>query len=190
MVRLPVQSSEDLSAVPFVTLATSLVMASIVAGLVEEVAFRGYLQRPIEQRHGPVAAILVSGSVGPPALHASRGHPGTDGPLAVAAVYGMLAYLTNSILPSLILHAGGNMFSYLNLLTRGRSEWQASATPAPLIWETGTDAPFWLSCAAFLTVGSAAIWAYRALADVCAVRGAGRIGDRRALNDVTTTPDR
>ena len=38
-------------------------MASIVAGVVEEASFRGYMQGPIERRHGPVVAILVTGSV-------------------------------------------------------------------------------------------------------------------------------
>jgi membrane protease YdiL (CAAX protease family) len=40
--------------------------------------------------------------------------------LAVAAVYGGLAYLTDSTLPGMVLHAGGNMFSALDLFTRGR----------------------------------------------------------------------
>src|SRR5262249_37242649 len=49
--------------------------------------------------------------------------------LAVAAVYGALAYFTDSTLPSMVLHAGGNMFSAFDLFTRGRSEWQLSAAP-------------------------------------------------------------
>ena len=36
--------------------------------------------------------------------------------LAVAAVYGALAYFTNSILPSLVLHAGGNVLGAFDLL--------------------------------------------------------------------------
>src|SRR5262245_10413912 len=48
---------------PFVTLFLLLVMASVVAGVVEETAFRGYMQLPIERRHGPVAAILLNGVV-------------------------------------------------------------------------------------------------------------------------------
>jgi hypothetical protein len=38
----------------------------------------------------------------------------------------MLAYLTDSTLPSMVLHAGGNIFSAFDLFTRGRSEWQAT----------------------------------------------------------------
>lgn len=50
--------------------------------------------------------------------------------LAVAAIYGAVAYLTNSILPSMVLHAAGNALGYLDLLARGRAEWQASPSPS------------------------------------------------------------
>lgn len=62
--------------------------------------------------------------------------------------------------------AGGNVLSSVGLFARGRAEWQASSSPEPLIWETGTDASFWMSCLAVLIVGAAAIWAYAALATV------------------------
>lgn len=61
--------------------------------------------------------------------------------IAVAAAYGMLAYLTNSIWPSVVMHAGGNMFTSMDLIVRGNSEWQASKSPAPLIWETALTSP-------------------------------------------------
>jgi membrane protease YdiL (CAAX protease family) len=86
--------------------------------------------------------------------------------LMVAAVYGTLAYLTNSIFPSLVLHTAGNMLGALALFTQGRSEWQASSNPTPLIWETGLDASFWLATVAFLVIGTAAVVAYFALARV------------------------
>lgn len=163
MVVLP-QRHEDLSMFPFATLFLMLVMGSIVAGVVEEASFRGYMQGPIERRHGPVIAILVTGTL---FGFAHFTHPEVTlilmpFYLAVAAIYGMLAYLTNSILPSMFLHAGGNVFVGLMFLTTGRSEWQDS--PAPLIWETGTDASFWVSVVAFLIAGAAAVGAYAALA--------------------------
>jgi hypothetical protein len=82
------------------------------------------------------------------------------------AVYGALAYLTNSIMPSVVLHAGGNLFTAIGLFAGGRAEWQASSTLVPLIWETGADASFWIPSMAALIVGAAAVWAYAALADV------------------------
>jgi len=166
LVRLPAQSTGDLSHIPFVTLVSWLLMGSVVAGIVEEAAFRGYLQGPIERRHGPVVAILVTGSLFG-FVHFT--HPEVTlilmpYYLAVAAIYGALAYLTNSILPSMVLHAGGNVLGGIDLLARGRAEWQASSSPKPLIWETGADVSFWISCLALLIVGAATVWAYAMLA--------------------------
>src|SRR5262249_52816209 len=61
MVRLPQEHVPDLSQVPLVALFFILLTGSAVAGIVEEAAYRGYLQVPIERRHGPVVAILVTG---------------------------------------------------------------------------------------------------------------------------------
>lgn len=63
LIRLPAQPTDDLSHIPFVTLASWLLMSAVVAGIAEESSFRGYMQEPIEQRHGPVVAILVTGSL-------------------------------------------------------------------------------------------------------------------------------
>ncbi len=168
LVRLPSQPTDDLTNVPFVTLASWLLMSAVVAGIAEESSFRGYMQGPIERRHGPVIAILVTGSVFG-FVHFT--HPEVTlilmpYYLAAAAIYGALAYLTNSILPSVVLHAGGNIFSAIGLFAGGRAEWQAMSSPAPLIWETGADASFLISCVAALIVGAAAVWAYAALAGV------------------------
>jgi membrane protease YdiL (CAAX protease family) len=168
LVRLPVQHAGDLSHIPMVTLVISLLMASVVAGVVEEASFRGYMQGPIERKHGPALAILVTGIVFGLAHFT---HPEVTlilmpYYLAVAAVYGALAYLTNSILPSMVLHTGGNALGYVDLLARGRSEWQASSVPAPLIWETGVDRQFAIACVVLLMVAAVAVWAYRTLAIV------------------------
>jgi membrane protease YdiL (CAAX protease family) len=168
LVRLPQQQFPDLSQISYVTAFSLLLMSAVVAGIVEEASFRGYMQGPIERRHGPVVAILVTGSLFGLAHFT---HPEVTlilmpYYLAVAAIYGALAYLTNSILPCVVLHATGNVLGGIELLARGRSESQASSTPDPLIWETGTDASFWLSCFGLMFVGAAVVWAYRTLANV------------------------
>lgn len=185
MVRLPAQQIGDVSHVPVLTLFTFLIMSAIVAGVVEESAFRGYMQGPIERRHGPTLAILVTGtSFG--FLHFS--HPEVTVRLlpyymAVAAVYGALAWLTNSIYPSMLLHAGGNVFSSLGLLTTGRGEWQASATPQPLIWKTGADTDFWVAVLIALAAGAAAVWAYAGLAAVRHPASTEAFGEQTLRND-------
>ena len=166
LVVLPQQRDLDVSQYPALTVLLWVVMSAVVAGVVEETSFRGYLQRPIERRFGPVVAILISGSVFG-FVHFT--HPEVGLVLlpyyvAVAAVYGALAYLTDSIFPSMVLHAGGNMFSALDLFTRGRSEWQLSTTPRPLVWQSGPDAAFLGNLAALLVVGTLTVFAYAALA--------------------------
>ena len=154
------------------------VMSAVVAGVVEETSFRGYLQRPIERRHGPVMAILVTGGLFGLAhfTHPEVGIALLPFYLAAAAVYGALAYYTDSTLPGMVLHTGGNMFSTFDLFARGRSEWQLSPGTRPLIWETGPDAAFWGSLTALLVVMAATVWAYSALARVTVEVRASRGG--------------
>lgn len=63
LVSLPQQQLPDLSQIPVLTLLCFLLMGSAVAGIVEEASFRRYMQGPIERRHGPVVAILVTGTL-------------------------------------------------------------------------------------------------------------------------------
>ena len=168
LVTLPQQRDLDASQFPLVTVVAWVFMSAIVAGVTEEASFRGYMQGPIERRHGPVIAILVTGTL---FGFAHFTHPEVTlilmpFYLAVAAVYGALAYLTNSIFPSIVLHAGGNVVAAFGLFTQGRSAWQASSTPQPLIWDSGADASFWGSLVAALMVAAAAVWAYAGLARV------------------------
>ena len=152
---------------PRTTAFLLLIMSSIVAGVTEESAFRGYMQGPIERRHGPVVAILLNGALFG-AVHVTH-HPAsvvTMLPyyLAVVSVYGRLAYATNSILPGIVLHAGGDVFSLTRFWATGQPEWQLSAEPPALIWESGADAAFWGYIGAFVLLGAGAVWAYSALA--------------------------
>lgn len=148
------------------TVAVLLVMASLVAGVTEEAAFRGYIQRPIEKRHGVAAAILTNG-VFFGLAHVSH-HPAailTMLPyyLAVAGVYGGLAWATDSILPGVALHAGGDVFSLTREWLTGRPEWELSAgTPGNAV--AGGGLAIAGSAAALVALGGASVWAYRALA--------------------------
>lgn len=168
MVAVPTQPSQHLPHVSILTLFFSVVMSAIVAGVAEEAAFRGYMQKPLEKRYGPLIALLV---VGVAFGFAHFSHPKVTIAfmpyyLTVAAVYGMLAYLTNSVFPSMVLHAGGNMLSSLGFVMTRSMEEQVKAKSAPLIWETGTDTTFWISSGAALIVGTISVLAYRRLAIV------------------------
>jgi membrane protease YdiL (CAAX protease family) len=166
LVALPQQRTLDVSRYPGVTVVMWVAMSALVAGIVEETSFRGYLQRPIERRHGPAIAILVTGSLFG-LVHFTHSEVGVallPFYIAVAAVYGALAYFTDSTWPGMVLHAGGNMFSAVDLFARGRSEWQLSLETRPRIWETGPDLAFWGNVAAFLIVAAVTVWAYSTLA--------------------------
>ena len=150
---------------PSLTVFLLLVMASLVAGVVEEAAFRGYMQGPIERRHGLLVAILVNGTVF--GLAHYNHHPASvlvmlPYYIAISAVYGGLASATNSILPGLVLHAGGDIFSLTRLWATGRPEWQVAAAPAGLIWDTGVDFAFVRSVVVFTLLSAGAFWAYLA----------------------------
>jgi membrane protease YdiL (CAAX protease family) len=162
LVSLPTQASEDLSGVPTITLFVSLIMSAVVAGVTEESGLRGYMQRPLEQHYGPVVAILLTGVVFGFLHFTHREVTIVLLPwyMGVALVYGALAYLTNSILPCVVLHAGGNMLGAMQLLVTGRSEWQTSEIRQPLVWESGTDASFWISVLALGVMTAVAAFAY------------------------------
>jgi len=63
LVVLPLQRLPDLAQVPKVTVLSLLLIAAPVAGVVEEAAFRGYMQGPIERRRGLAVAILITGTM-------------------------------------------------------------------------------------------------------------------------------
>jgi membrane protease YdiL (CAAX protease family) len=151
---------------PLVTALSLLVMASIVAGVTEEAAFRGYMQGPIERRYGLGVAILVSGTLFG-LLHFPT-HPADvlwmlPYYIAVSAVYGGLTWAANSILPALVLHAAGDVVVLTRWWLTGRPEWQIGAVPPPLVWDSGVDAPFVLTVVVSVVLVAGTVAAYRAV---------------------------
>lgn len=163
LVVLPQQQLPDLAQVPKLTVLALLLMAAPVAGIVEEAAFRGYMQGPIERRYGLAVAILITGTMFAVA-HLDFTLILWPYYLAVAAIYGTVTYLTDSILPAVVLHTGGNIYSNLDLWLHGQAEWQASSGPTTLIWKTGADRSFWFSSLALLIVTAGTVWGYFRLA--------------------------
>jgi len=78
---------------------------SMVAGICEEIGFRGYMQTPLEQKYGPVAAISITSLV----FVVVHLHQAWAGGILVqifviSFMIGYLAYSTNSLLPGIICH--------------------------------------------------------------------------------------
>ncbi len=169
LVALPHEGALDLAGVPTVTVAGSLLMAAIVAGVVEEASFRGYMQRPIERRHGPVVAILVASLVFGLAHGSHSYFTAALLPFyaAIGATYGAIAWITDSILPCIALHAGSDFLDFLATLgAGGGGAWERTATgaPAAAAGPTGVDAAFFVNLAVLTLLVAATVWAYRQLA--------------------------
>ena len=151
---------------PLVTALSLLVMASIVAGVTEEAAFRGYMQGPIERRYGLGVAVLVSGTLFG-LLHFPT-HPADvlwmlPYYIAVSAVYGGLTWAANSILPALVLHAAGDVVVLTRWWLTGRPEWQIGAEPFPLVRDSGIDSQLVVTAIASFTLVAGTALAYRAV---------------------------
>jgi membrane protease YdiL (CAAX protease family) len=109
---------EDAGAYPLAIRWSALLMGPIVAGVVEEMAFRGYMQSHLE-RIGPTFAILVT-SAAFALLHATQGVTYfltfAPGIFIASVVYGYLALRSGSIIPGMALHVAGDVaYAYFAL---------------------------------------------------------------------------
>jgi membrane protease YdiL (CAAX protease family) len=163
LVVLPAQDASAFAGVPAVTVIPLLILSAAVAGVVEEAAFRGYMQGPIERRFGLPWALLVTGTMFAIA-HLDFTPVLWPYYLAVAALYGTVTHLCRSILPAVVLHTAGNLYSNFDLWLHGRSDWQAPANGAALVWGKGADAAFGWACAGLLVATLATLWAFARLA--------------------------
>ena len=92
-----------------------IIMASLVAGICEEIGFRAYMQRPLEKKYGPVAGISITSLVFVIVhLHQAWASGILVGIFAISFALGYLAYTTNSLIPGIIAHVSFDIvnFSY------------------------------------------------------------------------------
>jgi membrane protease YdiL (CAAX protease family) len=150
----------DFSEYPILTVVLVIGMASLVTATAEEAGFRGYLQGILEQRVGGPLAILIT------ALMIEPGHGLTQGfawptmlfYLIVDVMFGTLAYLTNSILPSLVIHTLG-LVVFFSLI------WPNDPSRG-LVESSGVDPWFWIHVAQTIIFAVLAIVAFKRLASV------------------------
>lgn len=112
--------------IPWWTLWVSVVMASIVAGVCEEAGIRGYLQSPVERRHGRVPAVMLSALVFT-VMHFNRELGiALALPFFVSALwYGAITSLANSIIPMILVHIS------LDIILIGYHDLLAGPVPPP-----------------------------------------------------------
>lgn len=111
IVTTPNQVITDFSPYPTTAYRVSLfVMGALVSGVVEEAAFRGYMQSQLEHI-GPSFAVLVT-SVVFTLMHATHGLVAllflAPGYFLISVCYGQLALRCGSILPGMLLHVSGD----------------------------------------------------------------------------------
>jgi len=163
LVRVPVERVPDFSRYPSITVFCALLMSAAVAGFMEEAGFRGYMQVPIERRYGLwTASIVVAVMFG--FWHFSHGFVHTVSRLpyyfAISITYSAIAYLSNSLLPVVVIHASGDALEFLYVW------WRGAPHARPLLWQSGPDESFWIHLGLGVLLGVLAIGAYRKLASV------------------------
>jgi membrane protease YdiL (CAAX protease family) len=137
----------DISFIPSQTLRwLAVVVSATSAGICEETGFRGYMQRPIEQRHGAPVAILIS-SLFFMALHLTKAWatPGMV-PIVFGAgvLLGLIAWSSGSLIPGMIGHVVMDVGLFAYWWTGIAGDFTART-----ITDTGVDRPFVITCATF-----------------------------------------
>jgi membrane protease YdiL (CAAX protease family) len=133
------------------------VVSAAQSGICEETGFRGYMQRPIERRHGPLVAILIS-SFFFTTIHLTKDFALIGMvPIIFGAglLLGMLAWASRSLVFCMI----GHTIMDIGLFAYWWTQIAGTFSQRP-ISETGIDQVFFVECgllAAFLLVTLTAI---------------------------------
>jgi membrane protease YdiL (CAAX protease family) len=125
----------------------AVVVSAASAGICEETGFRGYMQRPFEQRHCAPIAILVS-SLFFTLLHLNKTWA-TLGMVPIVflagVLLGLLAWSAGSLIPCMI----GHVMMDIGLFAYWWTGIAGDFTARPLT-ETGVDVSFSIACVVFI----------------------------------------
>lgn len=140
---------------PWYVVLSYIAMVGIVAGVVEEAAYRGYMQVELERAYGPTAAIVISSIV---FALAHFSVPLLPFIAAVGVLLGTVAYLARSIVPGLIVHAAYDFLVTLMI-------WQFGYPHLPkLDLAKGLDEPFVIAATLAALAATGSVWAMTGLA--------------------------
>jgi membrane protease YdiL (CAAX protease family) len=133
-VRAP-SVSIPLSSYPLPTIIGALLSIAMIAAVTEEIAFRGYMQKPLEEAYGIVPAVLIVGIMFWVA-HLDHGITITHLPFQMSAsiALGLLVYLTRSLIPAMIAHGAADILLQPAYLFR-HPEFVWKALSARPVWE-------------------------------------------------------
>jgi membrane protease YdiL (CAAX protease family) len=122
------------------------VVSALSAAVCEETGFRGYMQRPIEARHGPVAAILIS-SLMFMLLHLTKDWA-LIGMVPIVFLGGFLLGLLAWSSGTLVFGILGHWIMDIGLFAYWWTQIAGTFQQRP-ISEVGVDPTFFVECAAF-----------------------------------------
>ncbi len=143
------------------TILPLLFMAVLATGIIEESSYRGYMQVPIEKRHNPTVAIIIV------AIVFAVSHPLPNAILPFFIIgslgWGVLAYLSNSNLPGMIVHTMVD----LTFFTWGLYNFDTLETMQRYsVLNSGLSFLFVLTVSASIVFGAATIFSFIKLAKV------------------------
>lgn len=151
----------DFSFIPSLSLKwIAVVVSAVSAGICEETGFRGYMQQPIEHRHGPSIAIFIS-AVFFTLLHLTKSWAlvGMVPIVFMAGVLlGLLAWSSGSLMPGIM----GHIVMDIGLFAYWWTGIAGDFTARP-ISETGVDQPFLITCVVLGTTLGMVLFAARRL---------------------------
>ena len=104
----------DVTDAPSWTSWSLVLMASLVAGICEEIGYRGYMQAPLEQKYGPVVGISITSLV----FVIIHLHQAWASGFVLVQIFvisimiGYLAYATKSLLPGIIAHVALDIINF------------------------------------------------------------------------------
>lgn len=159
LIHLPPNITPSVKGYPLITVISILVMATLAAPLSEEAAFRGYAQGILERAWGWAPAAIVGSSVLFALAHFTQGFflPKLALYFYAGLIFGTIAYLTNSLYASMIVHSMGDYLGFLLL-------WPHDAQWHKLVMEGGSDSLFIPAVAAFVVFLPLSIFAFVRLA--------------------------
>jgi membrane protease YdiL (CAAX protease family) len=156
----------DLSFIPTTAMRwLAVVVSAASAGICEEVGFRGYMQRPIENRHGAIVAILIS-SLFFMLLHLNKDWS-TIGMVPIVFGAGLLLGTLARASGTLVFCMIGHTIMDVGLFAYWWTQMAGTFSQLP-ISQTGMDQTFYVECGVFgvaLLITLAAIRALRRLRD-------------------------
>jgi membrane protease YdiL (CAAX protease family) len=167
-IHIPPGITPKMNGYPLVTVLSFLIMGSIAAPVAEEAAFRGYAQGLLERAWRWAPAAIIGSSILFAASHVLQGLsvPKLSLYFLAGLIFGTVAWLTNSLYASMLVHSLADIEGFLVL-------WPHEAHRHALMSEGGHDPLFLPAVAAVAISGPLALLAFHRLARITAGARAG-----------------